>query len=168
MGLTRSQMPRAARIGVGPLPSEGRRASTPSSGWIAVPHKPFEDGRKRELPPDQDWPIQTHRWWNTLRVMPHACLWDESDWEFAIATAFISREFYYGKTGLATELRIRERSLGVTEEARRAQRIRYVEPTDNVPAEVLSINRAVPVEERPPLKGQTKSRLRAIDPEARR
>jgi len=67
--------------------------------------------------------------------MPHCALWSESDWLFAVDSA--STAALYHETGdmrASSELRQRERVLGVTADARRDLRIRYVpevaEPTD--------------------------------------
>lgn len=66
-------------------------------------------------------------WWNVLRQMPHCILWSESDWQFALATAVVADEAFAGNTGAAAELRMREKILGTTYDARRDLRIRYVE-----------------------------------------
>lgn len=157
----------AAAARTGQPPREDRssvRNRGASSGWIGVPDLPFEEGVQRELSTDFPWPERTVKWWSIIRVMPHVRLWDESDWEFAEATALIHAALWSGDTNRAAELRIRERSLGVTEESRRALRIRYMAPDDPDNAEVLSTVRPIPFEERKPLKGQTKPRLRAVDP----
>lgn len=166
----------AARLGTparrtGAQPREDRstvRNRGATNGWIGVPDLPFTDGEKRELSPVMDWPARTEKWWSVIRVMPHVRLWDESDWEFAEATAFIHAALWSGETNKAAELRIRERTMGVTEESRRALRIRYMPPDDEDNADVISLDQPIPFEERPPLKGQTKPRLRAVDPEFRK
>jgi hypothetical protein len=95
------------------------------------------------------YPEATLRWYATISRMPHAKLWTEADWEFVFATAEIharTMEAWRGYTG--TELRNREKIIGMTADARRDLRIRYVEPK-NVDAEadaaeadnVVSINR---------------------------
>lgn len=75
------------------------------------------------------WPQSTLRWWGVVSTMPHCKLWKKSDWEFAIGTAEVharTMEAWRGYTG--TELRNREKLLGMTMDARRDLRIRYVEP----------------------------------------
>lgn len=75
------------------------------------------------------WPESTLAWWKDISRMPHAKLWKESDWRFALDTAEIharTMEAWRGYTG--TELRNREKILGVTGDARRDLRIRYVPP----------------------------------------
>jgi hypothetical protein len=59
--------------------------------------------------------------------MPHCILWDESDWQFALDTALVAAAFHEGKMTQAVELRNREKILGLTLDARRDLRIRYVE-----------------------------------------
>lgn len=75
------------------------------------------------------WPAATRRWWRAVSHMPHCALWDESDWSFAIDTASIVASFHNGQLGLAAEIRRREAIMGTTRDARRALRIRYVDPT---------------------------------------
>ena len=59
--------------------------------------------------------------------MPHARLWRESDWDFAVDTAALAARFYESNgTALAAELRQRERILGTTADARRDLRVRHV------------------------------------------
>ena len=56
--------------------------------------------------------------WATWSAMPRARLWAESDWSFAIDTLEVAAMFYeFLGTGLAAELRRRERILGVTADA---------------------------------------------------
>jgi len=62
--------------------------------------------------------------------MPHCRLWTASDWEFAFDTAALKAKFHESATAsTATEIRNRERVLGVTAEYRRDLRIRYIPPT---------------------------------------
>ena len=65
------------------------------------------------------------RWWKTISSMPHCVLWTESDWQFALDTLVIYKRFLAGKDG-GSELRIREKILGTTIDARRDLRIRYI------------------------------------------
>ena len=98
----------------------------PTHDWTEVPRIPFEDGP--DLPDGVDWPTATRRWWRTVSRMPHAALWDESDWNFAIDTARLHAEFWTESTRVATELRNREKVLGTTQDFLRDLRIRYVDP----------------------------------------
>jgi len=62
--------------------------------------------------------------------MPHSVLWSESDWAYALETAEVSARFYAdGNTQAATELRNRDKVLGLTWDSRRGLRIRYVPKT---------------------------------------
>lgn len=76
----------------------------------------------------------TRQWWRTVSRVPHAVLWTASDWQFALATALVADDFHHGPTTAAVELRQREKILGVTGDARRDLRIRYVPPVDDDPA----------------------------------
>jgi hypothetical protein len=94
--------------------------------------------------------------------MPHAALWSDSDWAFAEDTAVVHAQFWMGKLDKACELRIRERLMFMTEESRRAGKIRYVE----APTELTSVGTSViPLEIRKPLV--RKPRVRAMDPESK-
>ena len=75
--------------------------------------------------------------------MPHCSLWSRADWQFALDTAEVHARFVAGAG--ATELRIREKLLGVTLDARRDLRIRYVQAAEGVgdveaPANVLNLD----------------------------
>lgn len=130
---------------------------TPKHSWTYVPNVPFIEGRKRELDPSIRWPKLTVKWWNMLREMPHASLWSESDWQFAEETALVHKGFVIAGDK-PSELRIRERLLGVTLEARNSLMIRYVEP-DQAPA----LTAVAEVKEMP----TKKRRIAAIDPGAK-
>ena len=65
-------------------------------------------------------------------MMPHCVLWQESDWAFAVDTAMVHAQASYGVISAMAELRMREKSLGTTVDARRDLRIRYVEPEAEV------------------------------------
>jgi hypothetical protein len=62
--------------------------------------------------------------------MPHAVLWTEADWQFALDTAEVAAAFHDGDVKQAVELRQRERIMGTTLDARRDLRIRYVEAVE--------------------------------------
>lgn len=87
----------------------------------------------------------TRDWWNTIRKMPHCILWAESDWLFAQTTALVADLAFRGVSSAATELRVRERIMGVTVDDRRALRIRYVERIEDEPppppAKVVNLDR---------------------------
>ena len=105
--------------------------------WTEVDDVPYE-GAVPRLPqrwmfnPDTfrrtrvDYPARTLAWWAVVQRMPHAVLWTETDWQYALDVVEVHARFVEGANG--TELRIRERLLGTTMDARRDLRIRYVEP----------------------------------------
>lgn len=75
------------------------------------------------------WPDSTLRWWAVICRMPHCKLWSDADWEFAFTTAETHARFAEGWKGASgSELRQREKLMGVYHDARRDLRIRYVEP----------------------------------------
>jgi hypothetical protein len=80
-----------------------------------------------EVPNPGRLPARTKTWWETVSTMPHCILWDASDWQFAVDTAHVHAEWVRTKkSSLAVELRQREKLLGLTWDARRDLRIRYV------------------------------------------
>jgi hypothetical protein len=108
-------------------PAARRRANSPTVNWTEVPKVPFAGGPK--LPARRPaWPSATRRWWSAVSSMPHAVLWCDSDWQFALDTARIVAAFHAGSYRLAAEVRLREAIMGTTVDARRNLRIRYVDP----------------------------------------
>ncbi len=131
----------------GPAPKANKIGRTPTADWTLVDDAPFLAGEERELPDEhrvivsskdgsdvQDigWSLQTVRWWEIVRVLPHAILWGESEWLFATDTAVLKDKFYNGTatSAEAVEMRRREDIMGVTADARHKLRIRYVEPRE--------------------------------------
>jgi hypothetical protein len=107
-----------------PKPEETRRNATrPVHGWLEVENRPHQGPKLTGR-----WPAATRRWWQALRSMPHACLWEPSDWEFAKSTALLHAAMWRGDYRLAGEIRLREAIMGVTMPSRRDLRIRYVSP----------------------------------------
>lgn len=130
--------------------------------WTSVVDEPYE-GPRPELPEARrvEWterelgrcsemqPLQrlTRTWWDRVAAMPHCVLWSDADWQFAITTAMVADAVFAGDVRLAGELRMRERVLGTTLDARRDLRIRYV-PLEDESAdegEVTTTGRAEPV-----------------------
>lgn len=104
-----------------------------TQGWTEVPDIPFdletafpEAAARPRLPGRM--PAATKRWWAAISTMPHCVLWQDSDWSFAIDTGILHARFVKGETVRAGELRMRERRMGTTVEARRDLRIRYINP----------------------------------------
>ena len=119
-------------------PEEERRNRTaPTHEWTEVENVPYA-GPVPPLP--QRWgieplegvrirlkyPARTLQWWAVISRMPHCVLWTRADWQYALDVVETHARFVEGANG--TELRIREKQLGVTMDARRDLRIRYVEP----------------------------------------
>jgi hypothetical protein len=77
------------------------------------------------------------------RSMPHARLWFEPDWQYALDTVELAANAFEedAKVGLFAELRFREKQMGTTWSARQDMRIRYIEPADlATPAAVASLD----------------------------
>lgn len=93
--------------------------------WVEVPDVPYK-GKKPPQP--RGLPPATARWWKAITSMPHCALWTTGDWQFCLTTALIHATVMMGDFTRAGELRLRERQMGTTLDARRDLRIRYVEP----------------------------------------
>ena len=117
-----------AQPGPKPKPEDQRRnQNRPTHDWVTVPDIPYAGA----APNPGRLPARTKQWWAAIVRMPHCVLWTESDWQFAIDTAWVHAT--WAKThaaGQAAELRIREKTMGTTADARRDLRIRYVPQTD--------------------------------------
>lgn len=139
--------------------SQIRHRVPPVHDWTEVDEVPFAGApklRERESQvswadagkvPGSGWPESTLDWWRDVSTMPHCKFWRPTEWRFAMDTAEIharTMEAWRGYTG--TELRNREKLLGMTADALRDLRIRYVKPkADDEPAvgeggNVVSIN----------------------------
>lgn len=116
----------------GPAPKENKIGRTPITEWTEVENTPNLDGLSHELgnPPTLGWHPSTVEWWEAVRTLPHTRLWQETDWRFAEDTALIKNIFYSGsaRSGEMVEMRHREDLMGLSMEARRKLRIRYVAP----------------------------------------
>lgn len=116
----------------GPAPKDNaRRRNAPVVEWTEVLDVPFAGAPRlpaRARPGGKTWPTRTKAWWKAVSTMPHCIRWTESDWSFAIDTAILAAEFHEGQAAAATELRQREKIMGTTADARRALRIRYLQP----------------------------------------
>lgn len=133
----------------GRKPSENpRHRSKPTHEWVEVEDVPFE-GPWPELPETRtvvtkDGPVEvslqplTLRWWDTIKRMPHAKLWSEAQWMYAVMTAMVADKSACGTASADTELRNREKHLGVTMDQLRDLRIRYV-PVGEVREELAEV-----------------------------
>lgn len=112
--------------------------------WTDVVDKPYK-GKRPALPAQRtiitgagpvDMPLQqlTLDWWDTVTLLPHCILWTPGDWNFALTTAIVADAAYTGVASAWAELRRREDQMGVTAEARRKLRIRYVPAAATKPA----------------------------------
>jgi hypothetical protein len=130
-------------VGRKPKPEDQRRNQhAPTHEWIQVIDVPYA-GEVPDLGGRVS--VRTMRWWRVVSKMPHAILWDEADWEFAVATAWVHAAFVRskGSPSYASELRQREKLLGMTWDARRDLRIKYIDATAeaNEPAPVSLADR---------------------------
>lgn len=98
-----------------------------TQGWTEVPDIPYE-GDRPELTGTGRLGIATKAWWQRISTMPHCILWTPSDWQFALDTLRLHAAFVRGEMARAGELRVREKQMGTTLDARRDLRIRYVSP----------------------------------------
>ena len=111
----------------------------PRVDWVEVPNVPFS-GVVPELPEVREvmnkagdvavypMPEQTKTWWASVSSMPHCVLWSPSDWSFCLDTALVHAQAVTGVISAMAEVRMREKIIGTTVDARRDLRIRYVEP----------------------------------------
>jgi hypothetical protein len=116
----------------------------PTVEWVEVEDKPYA-GKRPTLPKTRpmvlkdgtpiDIPLSplTNGWWDVLSKLPHCVLWKEGDWSFALSTVIIADLAHNGMSGAFSELRIREAEMGLTAEARRKLRIRYIPPAGRKP-----------------------------------
>lgn len=115
----------------------------PTHDWAEIPNVSY-DGESPELPLSRtvikdgepiEIPIEkrTRTWWNALIQMPHCILWQASDWAFAVDTAMVHAMANHGSMAAMAELRMREKVMGTTVDARRDLRIRYVEFEEEAP-----------------------------------
>lgn len=108
-----------------------RHRVKPAQEWVEVENKPYL-GPYPKLPAEaRNWPKEALRWWQVTRRAPIAALWDDNDWQQVIYTVRVyALSWWGGKPPHISELRRRETELGLSWHARRAMRIRYVEPVE--------------------------------------
>lgn len=122
------------RAGPAPKDASLRRRTNSPDEWLDVPNVPYT-GPSPDLP-DTRWAGNhqvsllpaTYEWWETIRSMPHAALWDRAEWQFALDTAILADMLYRGNPSVGAQLSTRMRHMGATADSRRAMRIRYVDP----------------------------------------
>ena len=120
-----------------PAAGEARFRGARMHSWVEVYDAPFGGGpdlprRRRDGNP---WPDFIAEKWKAWASMPHAALWDEADWQYALDTAELAASAFQkgAKVGLMAELRLREKTMGTTWAARQDMHIRYVAPADERP-----------------------------------
>lgn len=111
-------------------PSDHSINRNPKAEWVDVPDAPYTEGTRRSLPDGRPWNILTVNWWKAVRVLPHAVLWNETDWISVVDLAILKDKFYAGQASASevVEIRQREARIGMTLEDRRKMRLRYVKP----------------------------------------
>jgi hypothetical protein len=102
-----------------------RHQIPPTHDWVEVPDVYFDGAPAL---PNKGFCQAVEDWWADISSMPHCVLWKRADWRFAIETAYVCEAFHRGQPERAAELRIREKVMGTTLDARRDLRIRYVAP----------------------------------------
>jgi hypothetical protein len=107
----------------------GRMALTHT--WTGVQAVPNREGPR--LPPrrhnGRPWPKSAKDKWRAWAQMPHAVLWQASDWSFAMdSLELVARaaETAAPPVALLSEIRLREKEMGCTWDSRQTLRLRYV------------------------------------------
>jgi hypothetical protein len=110
--------------------------------WIEIPKVRYSGAPRMPAKnaKGEPWHPWAKRWYKAISTMPHCVLWDNEDWEFFLATLNVVDKFHQGDTGSATELRNREKIMGVTYDSRLGLRIRYIDPPTEQPADVSSLD----------------------------
>jgi hypothetical protein len=123
-----------ATAGRKPVDGPKRNRAKPTHDWTLVADVPY-DGDRPDLPKQtlvagkrMGLLAQTKQWWDVVSTMPHCVLWGPGDWMFALGTVYVAEAVFRGDMTRANELRVREKQMGVTLDARRDLRIRYVDP----------------------------------------
>jgi hypothetical protein len=124
----------------GPAPQERKHGRTPNAvdEWREYPDVPFEGAPAMPKPPGRrkNWHPMAEELWSTAAVMPHCKDWRAEDW-LALKVLLYEVDTYYNtadakkKTAQITEIRRMKNALGIGEQGRREQKIRYkqkVEP----------------------------------------
>lgn len=132
--------------GPAPKPADQRVNRNPKAAeTLKVSNTPYLSGPDlpdRNPEGGQPWTRAARAFWSTLSTMPHCCLWSAMDWELAVQTTSIyERTFAPGNEGLGAhrELRARDKSLGMSLDARRCLRIEYVDEPADLPAGVTDL-----------------------------
>jgi hypothetical protein len=124
----------------GPEPKDRKHGRTPNAAddWREYDDVPFDGAPAMPKPPGRrtKWHPMAVELWETASVLPHAKDWRADDW-LALKALLYEVDVYYGtddqkkKTAQITEIRRQKNALGIGEQGRREQKIRYrqrVEP----------------------------------------
>ncbi len=124
----------------GLAPQDRKHGRTPNADheWREYADVPYEDAPPMPKPPGRrkTWNDMAVELWETASVMPHCRDWRAEDW-LALKTLMYEVDTYYNtadakkKIAALTEIRRQKNELGIGEQGRRAQKIRYkqkVEP----------------------------------------
>lgn len=124
----------------GPAPQDRKHGRTPNAAddWREYDDVPFDGAPPMPAPPGRRkaWHRLAVKLWQISSVMPHCKDWRDDDW-LALEVLMHEVDIYYNtcdekkKTAQATEIRRQKNSLGIGEQGRREQKIRYrqkVEP----------------------------------------
>ena len=120
----------------GPAPQERKHGRTPNSlssgDWREYDDVPYEGAPPMPKPPGRrkGWHEMAVDLWNAASRMPHCEDWREEDW-LALKVLMCEIDLYYNtadakkKTAQLTEIRRMKNALGIGEQGRREQKIRY-------------------------------------------
>lgn len=124
----------------GPAPQDRKHGRTPNAAadWNEYDDVPFDGAPPMPKPPGRrkSWHRMAERLWETSSVMPHCKDWREEDW-LCLEVLMYEVDRYYASgdddktTAQQTEIRRQKNALGIGEQGRREQKIRYrqkVEP----------------------------------------
>lgn len=132
--------------GPAPKPADQRvNRSAKVADTLKVTNTPYLDAPALPARNPEDntpWSTAARAFWTTLSTMPHCCLWSAMDWELAVQTVSLyERTREPGNVGLGAhrELRARDKSLGMSLDARRCLRIEYVDEPADLPAGVTDL-----------------------------
>lgn len=118
----------------GPAPQERKHGRTPnaSGDWREYDDRPFPDAPPMPKPPGRrkSWHDMAVDLWNTASVMPHCKDWRDDDW-LNLKVLMYEVDRYYSAadddktTAQQTEIRRQKIALGIGDDGRRQQKIRY-------------------------------------------
>ena len=140
--------------GRGPAPKpadQRRRRNQPARGeWVTLPEltTPILPSLPKRATGTGSWSAQTKRAWDAWRKDPATTQFGPADIQLAIDAAYLYAEFARGRISVASEIRQRLDSLGLSPKGKRDLRWRVGEP-----GEVIEMPRPEP----------KKRRLRAVD-----